>query len=361
MQAYYVMIGALLIGVLLSSFNKTLNNIYFFASAMSIYFVLSMRSLNVDRDAYVYDLVFNKLGDVDFYDILSYSSLVGQEIGFITLMKVLNSLGADFFEFRFVYNLICLIALSYILFRYVPAKYRLISYMVYVSMFILFREFTQIRLALACLFAMISILKCLDGLFFKSIIFCLLAICFHNTALIIVPIIIFLTICKNYIFFYSPFFVVIIIFIGFILVYFNPVEHLISLSIMPSQLTRYEGTEELKSTGEFGISFFIAMFLSFVLSINFRACIAKTNYKVLYWSMLFSLLASCAFYYSPILMRMQVLLFTGIIFMPSVTYEYFLPRSRVVNYSFQVMLGFAFLLYFLKNLSSGIVYPYGVY
>lgn len=355
------MISTILAGVFFSSFNSRLNGLFTLICMIGIYFVLSMRGLDVDRDAHVYNSVFNQISAIDINGLLAYSLVIGQEFGFLFLMKVCNLIGFDFFEFRFLYNAICLLSIIYLIFNYVPHKYRLITYMIYVSMFMLFRDFTQLRLTLACLLSIISILKCLDNSLTKSVIFLIFAISFHNTALIVLPIIIFLSRVKDNSFFYTPTFVFIVFFTGLAFFIIDPVKYIISLSFMPSQLTRYEGTEHLNSGGTLGLGFFVAIFVSAFLASKFKYYNINLDYKVLYWTMLFSSFISLVFYSAPILMRMQILLFTGIIFLPSVLYRYFLEKKIIVNYFFQIFFAIVFFLYFFKNLTSGIVYQYGTY
>lgn len=355
------MICTILAGVFFSSFNSRFNDFFTLICMIGIYIVLSMRGLDVDRDAHIYYSVFNQISAIDIDSLLGYSLVIGQEFGFLFLMKTCSLIGLDFFEFRFLYNGMCLLSLIYLVFNYTPPKYRLITYMIYVSMFMLFRDFTQLRLTLACLLSIISLLKCLEGSLTKSAFFLIFAISFHNTALIVLPIIIFLFKVKNNSFFYTPIFVFIVFLIGLAFFIIDPVKYIVSLSFMPSQLTRYEGTEHLNSSGTLGFGFFISIVVSAFLASKFKSCDIKPDYMVLYWTMLFSSFVSLAFYSAPILMRMQILLFTGIVFLPSVLYRYFLEKKIFVNYFFQILFAMVFFLYFFKNLSSGIVYQYGIF
>ncbi len=60
----------------------------------------------------------------------------------------------------------------------------------------------------------------------------------------------------------------------------------------------------------------------------------------------------------PILMRMQLLCFTGFIFFPAILYDIFMKKSLLGNYIFQIAIAVVFILNFYRNLSSGIVYDY---
>lgn len=361
MDIYNFIILPIFFGVILTCFNNKINGIFTIIVMIVIYMIISLRGLDVDRDSHVYYMVFNNLSSIKFSELFLYSKGVGQEIGFIFLMKIGNYIGLDFFEFRFLYNFICLISLIYILFGYIKQKYRLISYMIYVSMFVLFRDFTQIRLSLSCLLALISILKALDRKNIQSVSFLFLSILFHNTALICIPVIIFLMKYKDSEVIYSPYFVVIIILSGSLFYVLSPINYLLSLDVMPSQITRYEGTKELSSSGTFGIGFFISIIISFLLSLKYRSCDIEDDYRALYITMLFSTFASLVFVDFPILMRMQILLFTGVIFLPSVIYEYFIKKEVLNNIIFQIIISSIFCAYFYKVLASGIVFQYGVY
>ncbi|MCD9511826.1 EpsG family protein [Photobacterium phosphoreum] len=360
MSVYDILVLVLLFSVVFSCVNTKVNSIMTMFCLIFVYFVVSFRGIDVDRDAFVYQKVFIDLSSISFSEISAFSSSMGQEIGFIFLMKIFNIIGFDFFGFRLFYNLLCLLSLTYLLFKYIPNKFRLISYLIYVAMFLLFRDFTQIRFCLACLLSMIAILKSFEGNYKQGIIITFVAILFHNTALITIPVIIFISIFKdNKI--YTTVFAVFLLIVCFIISKVDLIGYIISMPFMPHQLTRYVDTEDLSSSSYFGIGFFVSSAICLILSFDSKEIYKNVSYKFLYLIMLFSACASILFHHTPILMRMQLLLFTGIIFFPSIFYNIYLPKKAYVNYVYQISLTIIFILYFYKNLSSGIVYQYGVY
>ena len=118
----------------ISCVNKKANGFCLLIVALIVYLIVSSRGLTVDRDALVYHSVFNVVRNIPFGEISKYSSVIGQEVGFLSLEKLASICGLDFFEFRFVFNLLCLIALLYIIFEYIPGKFRIITYFIYVFM-----------------------------------------------------------------------------------------------------------------------------------------------------------------------------------------------------------------------------------
>lgn len=360
MSIYDILVLVLLCSVVFSCVNTKVNSIMTMLCLIFIYFVVSFRGIEVDRDAFVYQTVFNDLSSVPFSEISSFSSSMGQEIGFIVLMKIFNTIGFDFFGFRFVYNLLCLASLTYLLFKYIPNKFRLVSYLIYVAMFLLFRDFTQIRLCLACLLSIVAILKSFESNYKQSMVITIVAIMFHNTALITIPVILFISIFKDKKI-YSMAFAIFLLGLSFIISKVGLIDYLISMPFMPHQLTRYAGSEDLTSSSSLGISFFVSSIICLMLSLDSNEINKNISYKFLYLMMLFSACASLLFHNTPILMRMQLLLFTGIIFFPSIFYKMYFPKKAYLNYAYQISLAIIFVLYFYKNLSSGIVYQYGVY
>ena len=354
----YDVIPFLIITLLsISCINKKANGICLFIAAIVVYGIVSSRGLGVDRDALVYHSVFNVVRNIPFGEISKYSSVIGQEVGFLSLEKLASICGLDFFEFRFVFNLLCLIALLYIIFEYIPGKFRIISYFIYVSMFLLFRDFTQIRLCFACLLSAISILKMLENKPYKSFLLFYIAVLFHNTSLIVFGVLLVVRFVNEKTLYNIKFALFVISICAFLSI-LKPANYLITLPFMPSQLTRYQGTNDL-SGATLGVNFIFSIVLAVLLAFYYnRKEKRNIGYKYLYISMLGSTCIALVFNGVPILMRMQLLCFTGFIFFPAILYDIFMKKSLLGNYIFQLAIAVVFVLNFYKNLSSGIVYAY---
>lgn len=341
----------------ISCVNKKANGFCLLIVALIVYLIVSSRGLTVDRDALVYYSVFNHLQNISFGEISQYSSEMGQEVGFLLFEKIANVCSLNFFEFRFVFNFLCVIALLYILFEYIPGKFRIISYFIYVSMFLLFRDFTQIRLCFACLLSAISILKMIDNKPYKSVIFFLFAVMFHNTSLIVFGVLLAIKFMSENKLYNIKFALLIISICGFLSI-LKPANYLITLPFMPSQLTRYQGTNDLNGA-TLGINFIFSISLAILLAFYYKKKEKRSvGYKYLYISMLGSTCIALVFNGVPILMRMQLLCFTGFIFFPAILYDIFMKKSLLGNYIFQIAIAVVFILNFYRNLSSGIVYDY---
>ena len=343
--------------LIISSVSPKINTLCLLISSFIIYIIISSRGLSVDRDAVVYKFIFDSLRMVPFDQLSEYSSVIGQEIGFMFFEKLANMSDINFFEFRFLFDFCCLSALLYVIFTYIPGKFRLISYFIYASMFMLFRDFTQIRLCFACLLSIISILKILEGKVKLSISLFFIAVMFHNTSLIISAILSVIYFMKEERL-YSMKFALSMISLSSILSVLKPANYLMTLSFMPSQLTRYQGTDNL-SGSTLGINFLFSIGLSLILVFFYKKGEKKdVGYKFLYITMLASTCISLVFIGVPILIRMQILCFTGFIFFPSILYGIFMEKTKLGNYIFQISIACVFIFNFYKNLSSGIVYTY---
>ncbi|OBU23532.1 EpsG family protein [Photobacterium aquimaris] len=356
---YSILIISLFIVLFLSCYNGKLNTLFFVVISTFVFFIISLRGIDVDRDSATYFSVFNQIKEVGFEQLIAASSSVGQEIGFVFFMKITSFIGLDFYEFRFLFNLVCLFSVFFIIFEYVPSRFRVIVYLTYVSMFVLFRDFTQIRFTLACLLSLISILMALENKYNKSITLFLLSIVFHNSTLIILPILVvlkYIGIDRLFRFYW----IIAILGCSFLCQLFNPIHILSSLNFLPHQITRYIGSAYLDGGNTIGLNFYISFFLVVLLAINYKSYYG-IDYKILYICMLFSASTALLFYGMPILMRMQLLCFTGFIFTPLVIYKYFIKDTLFNNYFFQIFFSILFVSYFYKILGSGIVCNYYFY
>lgn len=339
---------------ILSSLSPKLDKYGFYFISFSMSLVSAFRGILVDRDSLVYVSVYNQLEMISsFHELIRFSFAMGQEIGFISWMKLFSIIGADFFLFRLFYNLVCLFFLIYLIKKLSLDKFRVLSYLTYVALFYLYRDFTQIRFCLSALIAVMAMIKKYENKKIQSSIFIIFAILIHNAALIMLPVIL---ICnKNYA--YSLKFLILCFSISFLILLLDPFGHIVSMGIMPHQITRYSG--ELQEN-TLGVNFFISSFLSLILCACYKENYSL-DYKILCLTMLFSSCISVAFYGVPILMRMQLLCFTSLIIAPSVIYKYFLKKNFFTLIIFQYTLLILLVLYFYKNLSSEIVYEYYFY
>lgn len=356
---YSILIISLFIMLFLSCYNGKLNTLFFVVISTFVFFIISLRGINVDRDSSTYFSVFNQIKEVGFEQLIAASSSIGQEIGFVFFMKTASFIGLDFYEFRFVFNLVCLFSIFFIIFEYVPSRFRIIVYLTYVTMFVLFRDFTQIRYTLACLLSLISIIKFLELKYKKSLVLFFVSVLFHNSSLIILPILVVLKFIGIDRLFQLNW-VVTILGGAYLFQLVDPINILSSLHFLPHQITRYIGSAYLNGGNTIGLNFYISVFLVLLLAVNYKNYYG-IDYKILYVGLLFSAFTSILFYGMPILMRMQLLCFTSIIFTPLVVYRYFIKDTLFNNYFFQISFSIIFCLYFYKILNSGIVNHYYIY
>ncbi|WP_337238284.1 EpsG family protein [Citrobacter portucalensis] len=339
--------------VVLSCCNKNFNKILAPAILLIIGTIVSLRDISVDRDSFVYFTVYGELIKLnDLNEILIYSTNLGQEPGFLILMKFFSSLGFSFFSFRAIFEMLTLYSLFFFIKRICDTNFFLITLLIYIAMFILFRDFTQIRFSFSSCMALNSIYYRLKNRNTLSILFLIFGILVHNAILIIIPILL----CANCKFIYNLKFYVSAIFFAILLFKFDFFMSLINTGLLPHQITRYIGQDEAVGN-TFGITMLMTTALSFIMCVAFRPDYGA-DYKLLYINMFLATIVSFIFMNIPIMMRMQLLCFTAIIILPNVISRYWVKRNIANIMLIQLSFATFSIIYFYSILSSEIVYEY---
>lgn len=340
--------------VILSIFNTKWQKILLISFLMVLVAIISLQSNSTNRDGNSYFYVFSVINNTSWGDVFSKSFSIGQEFGFLYLMKICSSLGFSFYYFRFFVSLLT----SFFIFRAISRvkdnNMILLCYFLYFSMFILFRDFTQIRFGLGCAFSLNFFISLSLGKKKETYLFLIFALLSHNSTLCLIP---FLFLYKKK-FSYNFKFLIFSFLLSIIFLKFNIIGTLVSLGLAPHQLSRYfVGTNTDIGTNTLGISFIICLFILFLIKIK-KTSLDDPFVKVLYLSMLLSANMDIAFYGIPILMRMADLYFTVFIFLPFYFYNLFIVKS-ISNKNIIIFLTMIFFVfYYFHILKSGIVYQY---
>ena len=340
--------------VILSMFNARWQKILLISFLMVLVATISLQSNSTNRDGNSYLYVFSIINNTSWGDIFSKSFSIGQEFGFLYLMKIFSSLGFNFYYFRFFISLLTSLFIFRAISRVKDNNMILLCYFLYFSMFILFRDFTQIRFGLGCAFSLNFFVALSVGKNKESFLFLILALLSHNSTLCLIP---FLFLYKKK-FSYSVKFLIFSFLVSIIILKFNVIGILVSLGLAPHQLSRYfiESSGGI-GTNTLGLSFLLCVFISFLIKIK-KSSLNDPFVKVLYLSMLLSANIDIAFYGIPILMRMADLYFTVFIFLPFYFYRFFVVKSKS-NKNIMIFIAMIFFtFYYFHILKSGIVYQY---
>lgn len=173
---------------------KSLKNIiYFLFSGLLIYFVANRR-VGVDNDSPMYERMFYAFSKAD-YDEISAGGAGFVEPGYTILNKIISIFGGDFSTLLIVMAFLT----GFLNYYYFKKKsiYPFLSILIYLSFFFLYRDFTQIRYALCCTLSFWCVGYFINKEYVKSIVLFVLAVSFHNTAFILLPVLPFVNLIKN--------------------------------------------------------------------------------------------------------------------------------------------------------------------
>lgn len=157
-------------------------------------FLIGFRKVGIDNDSPVYEGMFY------FYSNASFSTLIKGgtgyvEVGYTFFNKIISDFGGDFRTLLLLTALICgILEYSFI---YKKTKYPFISLLTYLSFFLLYRDFTQIRYAICAGFCFWCVDFFISKKYIKALVYFIFAVSFHNAAIILLPILPFLMIFKK--------------------------------------------------------------------------------------------------------------------------------------------------------------------
>lgn len=159
-----------------------------------IIFLISFRKIGNDNDSPMYESMFY------IYSKSTISELIEGGYGYVEkgytfLNKFIGELGGTFRNVLMVMA-IATAAVNYSFFVK-KTNFIFISLLAYLSFFLIYRDFTQIRYGLCAAFCFWCIDNFIEKKYVRSLVFFLLAFSFHNSALILLPALPFLKYFKN--------------------------------------------------------------------------------------------------------------------------------------------------------------------
>ncbi|MEF5152391.1 O166 family O-antigen polymerase [Escherichia coli] len=350
---YHIAIALPLLFFVTGVFYRKLTNILVFFTILTIGTIVSFRDISVDRDSIVYFTVFNDLSNINsLYELWIFSLSYGQEIGFILLMKLFHLFGASYYVFRGCFEFLTLFFIWSFIKKTCDDLFYLIAFFIYISMFLYFRDFTQIRFSFSCVMALNSIYYRLKNNNSRSIAYFIAGLLVHNSILIIAPILLLI----KFKFIYTAKFYFSSIVVALLLFKINIFGVLINTGYLPHQITRYINQDEMMGN-TFGFTAIITIVVSFLMCLRFREYYG-IDYKLLYLNMLFSSITALVFMNIPIMMRMQLLCLTAIIILPNVIYTYWIRKDSAIRLLLKIFFVSVCIIYYYSVLSTGIVSGY---
>lgn len=148
------------------------------------------RKVGVDNDSITYQWMYNLYKESDILEILCGGGFGYVEKGYVFLNKIVAELGGNFRNVIFIMALLTSFA-NYTFFvkkSFLP----FLSLLFYLSFFILYRDFTQIRYAFSCALCFWAVYFYIDEKYGYTTLFLVSAILFHNTAIVLIPVLFFI-------------------------------------------------------------------------------------------------------------------------------------------------------------------------
>ncbi|MDY3338484.1 EpsG family protein [Riemerella anatipestifer] len=195
MEVYYtIFITAFLLCVFDFVRFKIIRTIPYVLFCLFTIAVAGFRDIGIDNDGRLYEYMFH------FYDSSSLSDILQGgygyvEKGYVLFNKLISYLGYDLHTLFMVMALMTGFSSYY--FFYKRSQYIFLSLSFYLAFYFLYRDFTQIRYAFASALCFWIVTFYLEKKYKKSVLLFLLAILFHNSSVILLPVALVLRFVKN--------------------------------------------------------------------------------------------------------------------------------------------------------------------
>ncbi|WP_312819049.1 EpsG family protein [Kaistella carnis] len=327
---------------------KFLKGFVYFLFCVVLILIVVSRNIGVDNDSPMYEQYFYYFGKETITDIIEGGA--GHiEKGYEALNLLVATLGGTFRTVLIIVGVATGLLNFY--FFYKKSPYPFFSLLSYLSFFLLYRDFTQIRYALCCAICFWCVHFYINKKYVNAFICFLFAISFHNSAFILLPILPFISWVRNkYLYMLLP---IPAFFIGY---YFNLFPLLLQIGISNEHMEIYK-TED--GAGGYAVS--IIGYAICVLFIFINKNI-KDNREYLIYFRLVAIGVSLNFLFiqSAIFQRFTLLLFQfSVLLLPFIVKT--IRYSSVNKMTFFViyfMFCVFFLLYGIKMIDEQIIRPY---
>lgn len=331
--------------------NKSIQRTIFISFSIFLLCLAGFRDVGVDNDSVNYQYYFVTSGEMTYYQIITGDYWDSVERGYYFLNKIIFSIGGSFTTLLFVVSILTSLLNYSIILKY--CRYPFLSLLFYLSFFYIYRDFTQIRYALACGLVFYAVHYLLIKRYFLFSIFLILSLLFHNTSYILLLILPFCFLVKNKnIYFFLPF-------IGFVGFFYNFLPLLLSYGLAIEHMEIY-----LEETGTAGFMIPLMGFLvMFIYLLNEKKLSVEEQKKNVYqfFFRLFSISITLNFllFQVSIFQRFSYLVFQfGILLLPMMLFD--LQQSKYRIYWITCYWAFAiiFLFYGIRMISPFLLRPY---
>ena len=213
----------------------------YIALCVALTLFAGLRGVGVDNDGIAYEDAFNLASSMSWSDLFTGNYPETMERGYLLLNKVINVFGGNI---QVVFLLMAVITggLNYALI-YRKSPFPFLSVFVYVCFFYFYRDFTQIRYALASALSMWALFQFVERRYVAFFILVFVAAFFHASALVVLlPALVSLFLRNAWFFLFLPV-------VGLVGGLFNPIMFLFQLGGLPPVLVNYVMGDEIGQGG----------------------------------------------------------------------------------------------------------------
>ena len=357
MEIYYIIF---IISFLLCFFdfvkrNKVKKLVYFYFCVFLL-FIISNRKIGIDNDSFTYEDMYNFYQNVTINDVW-IGGFGYVEKGYVYLNQFVGFLGGNFRILLFTVSIISCSLIYGFIFK--TSKLPFLSLLFYLSFFFLYRDFTQIRYALSCGLVFWCCYYYINKNYKLGILFLLLALLFHNSAVIILPALITVYFVKK-----KELYLIAIIpcaLIGFV---YNPLPLLLASGLSNDHMQLYKNEEGGGGLAISIVGFVIILLYYLLLKFNKRK-IEYIEYGSFFGDFYFKLVAlsialNFLFIQSAIFQRFSMMLFQFVVVLfPLVLFGYRKVSKQKDTFIVLYFFCSVFLLFYgIRMIDEHLIRPY---
>ena len=232
MAYYYILLffcGAMVVFDFVK--DRQVQFVFFSLECLVLILFAGLRSIGVDNDSLNYWDAFQQVNGLAWNELLLGNYPTSIERGYMLLNKAVSSAGMGI-HVVFMIMAVATGLINYtLIFKKSPFPFT--SLLIYVGFFFFYRDFTQIRYALAAGIGMWAIFLFLDRHYWRALLLVCLFSFMHSALLIVLPFMLAFTVLKNrLIYFLLPI-------VGLVGGFFDPIMLIFNAVGLPDTLARY--------------------------------------------------------------------------------------------------------------------------
>ena len=357
MAPYYILIALTFAGAVFDFIKD--KNVQFFAFSFLCLVLVAfagLRTVGIDNDGVAYADVLRLVDGISWRDLFFGNYPETMERGYLLINKAVVSWGGDA---RVVFILVAALTglVNYTLFfKYSPLP--IFSVLIYLCFFYFYRDFTQIRYALAAAIGLASILQFGEAQYWRCFALVFFASFIHGAVLIVPVLMLAYAVSRSYwLYFFLPL-------LGLIGGLFDPVMLLFQLGGLPPTLANYVEQSEF-GRGGYMVSIIAQVFMAamFAYREQLYMFFSKRQIDLFFIALSLGSFINLLFISFAIMQRLSLLLFSVIVLV--IPYVFVTIENDIEDRNMALFLRFilmAFVSFYGMNMIGGtLLQPYSVF